>query len=111
MIRLTRPGPQPGVVDRTWIRWRDDCDKATKALIQHHEHQGALAEVEKNLYRRKSIIKKYYHNRKAASPIAPFHGKCASSALERLAVSPCAVAVRWSGGGNRRLAGRAADAL
>ncbi|MEM9457068.1 MAG: hypothetical protein AAGF11_23015 [Myxococcota bacterium] len=70
MIKLKPPAPEPG--DKNWQRWRKDCDEAKQALIEYHEQgKGELVEVERKLYRRESIIKRYYCNGDA-----PFHGKC-----------------------------------
>lgn len=76
MIRVTpRPGPATHVVDSTWDRWRKECEAATQTLIEYHEHgQGAPVEIDGELYGRKSIRRKHYHEKNGVAP--PFRGKC-----------------------------------
>jgi hypothetical protein len=76
MIRITPPAPPPGTRDRTWDRWRAECDEATRALIRRHEDkEESDAEIEERLYRRRSIRRRYYHDPSNVA-LAPFHGKC-----------------------------------
>jgi hypothetical protein len=77
MIKLELPGPKPGVSDRVWIRWRSECETAKIALIRHREHgEGEAVKVDRGLYHRETIVKRYYHGEKDSQPFAPFYRKC-----------------------------------
>ncbi len=55
---------------RKWKRWRADCKKATKALMDSVE-KGDEPDIT-SLYKRKSIKEEVYFSKEG-----PFHGKCA----------------------------------
>lgn len=77
MIKLELPGPKPSDSDDLWIRWRHQCEVAKVALIRHREHgEGQAVKIERKLYRRESIMKRYYTGKKDSPRFAPFYGKC-----------------------------------
>jgi len=64
-IELTEPNT------RIWKRWRRDCEKATKDLLETVE-AGQESAINERLYKRKSIKDSWFFAKDG-----PFHGKCA----------------------------------
>lgn len=77
MIKLDLPGPKDGSADPLWTRWRKDCKIAKDALIQCRERgEGDPVELRPKLWRRRTIVRRYYLAGKHGEAFAPFYGKC-----------------------------------